>query len=148
MVTPTSAPFTPTFYGCGNDGNWYGPYAQAPYVGYNWAIIAGLFSTNQALGPVYYFPQQATIFSVLTRISGSPICTGAPTVVILDLGTVPTTAYGSATILKSLATGTSNGVFNTGTISVTIPAGHYIGFGLSAGACVTPPQIDTTATIQ
>jgi hypothetical protein len=148
QLSPTVAPLSPLFYACGSDSNWYGPYAQAPYVGYNWSVTPGLFSTTTALSAIYWFPQGATIYNVTARITGSPICVAAPTVVILDLGTVPTTSYGSATILQSLATGTSNGAFTTGTISKAVTAGHYVGFGLSAGSCVTPPQLDTTMTVQ
>lgn len=109
----------------------------------------GLFATSSATAAVYYAPNGYTLKSIVTRVTGSPICTAAPTVVILDLGTSPTTAYGSATVLVSQATATSNGVFsNTSITGASVASGHYIGLGLSAGACVTAPTLSVTLQVQ
>lgn len=114
----------------------------------DWTLASGLFATSQAMGNVFYEINAVTLRSVTTRIQGSPTCTTAPTIVILDLGTSASTVYASATILVSQATSTSNGVFTTTGLSAAITAGHYIGIGLSAGACVTPPTISTSVTLQ
>lgn len=108
----------------------------------------GLFSTATATASVYYMPNAVTVKAVVARITGSPICTAAPTVAILDLGTSGATVYASATVLVSQTTGTANGVFATTSASAAVAAGHYIGLGLSGGACVTPPTLDVTVEVQ
>lgn len=112
-----------------------------------WDLVPSLFGTSTAVGGVYFVPTNQTIKSIITRIAGSPICTAAPSVVILDLGTSPTTVYGSATVLTTLATSTSNGVFNNPSLNIALTSGHYIGYGLSAGTCVTAPTITTTIAV-
>lgn len=111
-------------------------------------FMPSLFATNTATGSIYYEPNAVTIRAVVSREQGSPTCTAAPVLTILDLGTSASTAYASATVLYSQTLSTSNTVVaNTG-LSVAVAAGHYIGAGFSAGACVSAPTISTTITLQ
>lgn len=113
-----------------------------------WNVQSALFSTTTALGSVYYEGNTATLKRITARLSGTISCTVAPTINILDLGASPTTAYGSATSLATLATATSDGAVASGALSVAITAGHYIGMGFSAGTCITAPTIDITVAVQ
>jgi hypothetical protein len=108
-----------------------------------------LFSTNTILGPVFYEPVQVAFKALIVRQSGTISCTGAPTIGFYDLGTSPTTTFGSvAGTVASVGTSTSDGVFITGPTSVNMVAGHYYGYAFSAGTCVTAPTFDITATVQ
>jgi hypothetical protein len=113
-------------------GNWY------------WSIQPTLFSTGTMLGPVYYLPQSvtSTVLGVV-RFSGTISCTVAPEVDIMDLGTSPSTSYGSATRYSLVGTGTSDGVYVNGGAG-TLVAGHYFGLAFDSGTCVTPPTVDVT----
>jgi hypothetical protein len=113
-----------------------------------WNVQSALFATSTALSAVYLESNAVHIVGLTARLAGTISCTVAPTIVILDLGTSATTAYGSATVLQSLATGTSDGAYTTGAISVAVAAGHYLGMGFSAGTCVTGPTFDIAATMQ
>lgn len=113
-----------------------------------WNLQSALFSTATAVGSVYYEMNAAKIVAVTARLSGSITCTTAPTLAILDLGTVATTAYASATVLTSLATGTADGAFSATGLSVAVAAGHYLGLGFSAGACTVAPTMDITVGVQ
>lgn len=115
----------------------------------NWNLQPVLFALNTMLGGVYYAPKAATINQVSVRLSGTISCTSAPVVNIMDLGTSPTTAYGSATSISSNNTGTSDGVYAVGpTLGITVTAGHYLGLAISFGTCVTAPTFDVTAQLQ
>lgn len=108
-----------------------------------------LFSTSTMLGPVFYEPKNAILNIFMARLSGTISCAVAPHVQLLDLGTSPTTAFGGATAISNLATGTSDGAYTTGTgLAVGITAGHYYGFAFDSGTCVTAPAFDLTAQIQ
>lgn len=131
-------------------------HANCPFATHQdyWNIASAIFPVTPAtsvLGPVYFEMDSnstaGTLKLVTARLSGTISCTVAPSVVILDLGTSATTAYGSATVLTTLATGTSDGAYVSSTLSVTIASGHYLGLGFSAGTCVTPPIIDVVANI-
>lgn len=114
----------------------------------DFSLAPGLFATNTATGGVYFETNAVTIKAVVSREQGSPVCTAAPVLVLLDLGTSASTAYGSATVLYSQTLSTSNTVAaNTG-LNVAVAAGHYLGVGFSAGTCVTPPTISTTVMLQ
>jgi hypothetical protein len=108
-------------------------------------IAPVLFTTAALVGPVYYqnTGTVAHTLSIIARLSGTISCTGAPQIGLYDLGTSPTTAYGSATELLFVATGTSDGVYANGG-SGGLTAGHYYGFGIDSGTCVTAPTIDVT----
>jgi len=113
-----------------------------------WNTQPTLFATSTVLGPIFHQTTASTILTVTAQLTGTISCTAAPTVALLDLGTSVTTAYGSATVLTSLATGTSDGAFASTGLSVAVAAGHYIGVGYSAGTCATAPTIDVTAEVQ
>jgi hypothetical protein len=113
-----------------------------------WNIQPGLFAENKALGPVYYYVAPSAIVSVTARLSGPISCSDAPAVTIIDLGISPTTNFESAKVLKTLPTGTADGVFSATGFSAAIMGGHYVGLGFSAGTCATPPTIDVTITVQ
>lgn len=118
----------------------------------NYASIQPSFyaTTATMLGPVWYEPIAVSGF-VFVRQSGTISCVGTPTVQIMDLGTSPTTAYGSATVWASISTGTSDGVYPTGLeVAGNTVAGHFYGaaFSASSGACATPPTFDITMTLQ
>jgi hypothetical protein len=64
---------------------------------------------------------------------------------LYDLGTSPTTAFGSATLVNSVTTGTSDGVYQfTGSGTDVFNGQHYYGVGFSSGMCATAPTIDVT----
>jgi hypothetical protein len=113
-----------------------------------WTVQPSLFATSTAASGVFYEANAATLSAVTARLEGGITCTTAPMVAILDLGTSPGTAYGSATVLTSLATGTADGAFAANGLNVGITAGHYVGIGFSAGTCATAPTISITATVQ
>jgi len=111
-----------------------------------WSIQPLLFSTSTMLGPVYYTPISCCGNPwIVARLSGTISCTVAPVILLMDLGSVPTTSYGSATSVVSLTTGTSDGVYqNIG--STTLIAGHWYGIAFSAGTCVTAPTFDISVS--
>lgn len=114
-----------------------------------WNVQPGLFATVTMIGPVFYEPLAAVINQVSVRLSGTIVCSSAPTINIMDLGASPTTVYGSATSISSNTTGTSDGVYAVGpALGVGVTAGHYLGVAISFGTCATPPTIDVTAQIQ
>jgi hypothetical protein len=116
----------------------------------SWFIPASAFVTNTALGQVFYEPVASLLQSVQIRLTGPMSCTSAPTVTVLDLGTSAATTYASATAISNDSTSTSVGVFSFGgatPLSVSVPAGHYLGIGLS-GSCTTPPSFSIAALIQ
>lgn len=114
----------------------------------NWYIPPAAFATSTMLGPAYFEPVAVKITTMTIRNSGTTSCSAAPVVNIMDLGTSPSTLYGSATSLQSLTGGTVVGVTGTSGLSVAITAGHYIGVALSAGTCATPPQMDVSISLQ
>jgi hypothetical protein len=97
------------------------------------------------LGSVYYAPYGVgtTFGPMIARLSGTISCSVAPTINLMDLGTSATTAYGSATSIASLATGTSDGVYVLSAVA-GLTTGHYYGIAFSAGTCVTAPNFDIT----
>ncbi len=111
-----------------------------------WNVQPGLFATATMLGPAYIADStpSGSAFYFVVRLSGTISCTTGPTVNIMDLGTSPTTAYGSATSAFSQGTGTSDGVYFTNSPVGTILGGHYYGLAFSAGTCVTAPTVDVT----
>jgi hypothetical protein len=110
-----------------------------------WSIQPTLFATSTMLGPAYIADTTSgSAFFFVARLSGTISCTVAPSVSIMDLGTSPTTVFGSATTAFTQGTGTSDGVFFTNSPTGTIVAGHYYGLAFSAGTCVTAPTIDVT----
>lgn len=113
-----------------------------------WNIQPTLFSTSTMLSTTYLETNASRILALTARLSGTISCTVAPTVAVVDLGTSVTTVYGSGTVLQSLVTGTADGSFTTGAISVSVTAGHYIGIGFSAGTCITSPTFDISTTMQ
>jgi hypothetical protein len=118
---------------------------------YYWNLQPSLFATSTTLGAIYYLPNglvwPSLTLELIARLAGTISCSGAPVVSLLDLGTSATTAYGSATVIASLTTGTSDGIYTSGSGAGSIGAGHYLGMGFSGGACTTPPTIDLTVTI-
>lgn len=115
----------------------------------DWTLQPGLFSTAALTGQVYYVANGAALQRVITRVGGAAnICITAPTIVVMDLGTSATTTYGSATVLYSQTVTAGAGVFDSGAITgISLPSGHFLGYAVSAGSCVTPPTLSTTATL-
>jgi hypothetical protein len=114
-----------------------------------WSVGPSLLAKFTALGPVFYEVKTAVIKAVTARLAGRNMsCAEAPTVVILDLGTSPTTPYSDAKIAASLSTGKDPGAFSVAGQSTVIAPGHYLGLGMSAGACEVFPQLDATVTIE
>lgn len=116
---------------------------------YYWNIQGVLFATSTMLGPTHLAPYTPSSFdTVMTaRLSGTISCSVAPVIQLMDLGTSPTTVYGSATSVASLTTGTSDGVYSvTWATGSSIISGHYYGIGFSAGTCATAPTFDISAT--
>lgn len=114
-----------------------------------WDIQSALFATSTLFGPVYFYQLPAgtyvpTTTPLIARLSGTISCTVAPVVGIYDLGTSSTTAFGSATLVGSVTTGTSDGVYQANLSSLTFNGQHYYGVAFSAGTCVTAPTIDVT----
>ena len=129
--------------------SWQAPFtAGTPFQNQDWTVQPGLFAASVVKSTVYYEVNAVTLLSLTTREEGSPICTAAPVLAILDLGTSPSTAYASATVLYSQTLSTSNTVASNTGLSIAIAAGHYLGIGFSAGTCVTPPTISAVATLQ
>jgi hypothetical protein len=122
---------------------------QCTNVHTDYASIAGtLFATSTMLGPVFAEPVTATYKTIIVRMSGSITCATAPVVTMEDLGTSPSTAFGSVVgSVDSVTTGTSDGVYQH-SASVNLTPGHYYGFAFSGGACATPPNFDITAQVQ
>jgi hypothetical protein len=113
-----------------------------------WNVQTAGFATSTTLSAAYLEDVPVQLNAIVARLSGTISCTVAPTVAVLDLGTSVTTAYGSATVLGSLATGTSDGAFSSAGLTAAIAAGHYVGVGFSAGTCATAPTIDISAEIE
>jgi len=112
----------------------------------SWSVQSTLFSTSTMLGSVYYVQYTSPVYPTMTvRLSGAISCTVAPIVNLMDLGVSPTTAYGSATSIGSVTTGTSDGVYGSGTAVIggtVTTTGHYYGIAFSAGTCATAPTFD------
>jgi hypothetical protein len=115
----------------------------------DYAHVEGtLFATNTMLGPVFAEPLQVHFKTIIVRLSGTISCTGAPVVSMMDLGTSPSTAFGSAIgSVAAVTTGTSDGVYQY-SASVTMTPGDYYGFAFTGGTCVTAPTFDITAQVQ
>lgn len=112
-------------------------------------IQGTLFTTGTMLGPVFYEKVSGSLNLLMARLSGTISCTGTPSIQLIDLSTSPTTAYLSGTVVATLVTGTSDGVYTSGTgLGNATFAGHYYGFAFSVGTCVTAPTFDITAQIQ
>jgi hypothetical protein len=100
------------------------------------------------LGPVFAEPLQVHFKTIIVRLSGTISCTGAPVVTMMDLGTSPSTAFGSAIgSVAAVTTGTSDGVYQY-SASVNMTPGDYYGFAFTGGTCVTAPTFDITAQVQ
>jgi hypothetical protein len=121
---------------------------NCPMQAYYWNIQSSLFATSTMLGPTHYaaYSGGAESNPFTVRLSGAISCTVAPLVQILDLGTSPTTAYGSATVKGTITTGTSDGVYASSTSSPVVTAGHYYGIAFGSGTCATPPTFDISAS--
>jgi streptogramin lyase len=115
----------------------------------DYAHVEGtLFATNTMLGPVFAEPLQVHFKTIIVRLSGTISCTGAPVVSMMDLGTSPSTAFGSAIgSVAAVTTGTSDGVYQY-SVSVNMTPGDYYGFAFTGGTCVTAPTFDITAQVQ
>lgn len=113
---------------------------------YYWNVQPGLFASGTMLGPVFKAVYATTAQTMTVRMVGTISCTAAPVVNLMDLGTTPATAYGSATSAGSLTTGTSDGVYSSSSLGASINSGHYYGIAFSAGTCVTAPTFDVSAT--
>ena len=110
-----------------------------------WSIQPTLFATSTMLGPAYIADTTSgNAFFFVVRLSGTISCTVAPSVSIMDMGTTPTTVYGSATTAFTQSTGTADGVYFTNSPVGSIVSGHYYGVAFSSGTCVTAPTIDVT----
>jgi hypothetical protein len=112
------------------------------------SIQGSLFATNTMRGPVFAEPLQVHFKTIIVRLSGTISCTGAPVVSMMDLGTSPSTAFGSAIgSVAAVTTGTSDGVYQY-SASVNMAPGDYYGFAFTGGTCVTAPTFDITAQVQ
>jgi hypothetical protein len=112
------------------------------------SIQSALFANNTILGPVYLEPVGVHFKALIARLSGTISCTVAPAVNFADLGTSSSTVYsGIPGTVAGVTTGTSDGVYEFDG-SVNMVAGHYYGFYLSGGTCVTAPNFDITAQVQ
>lgn len=109
-----------------------------------WDVQGVLFATSTMLGPVIYENTGSILGQIIVRTSGSISCTVAPIVKLLDLGSSPSTVYGSATIVNSVTTSTSDGVFTASGVGTPLTSPHYFGIGFSAGTCITAPAFDVT----
>lgn len=124
--------------------SWIAPSAHSDYA----SIQGTLFATSTMLGPVFAEPLQVHYKTIIVRLSGTISCTDAPIVTMMDLGTSPATAFGSAVgSVDSVTTGTSDGVYQH-SASVNMTPGDYYGFAFTGGTCVTPPTFDITAQVQ
>ncbi len=105
-------------------------------------------------GPVFQEVSTAgssTFKSLIVKtVAIDPItCGTAPVLNLYDLGTSPTTAYGSATSVASVTVSTTSGGIVQSTASAAMTPGHYYSFGFSAGACsAQPDDFFVTANIQ
>jgi len=107
-------------------------------------ISPAVFATGTMLGHVFYTTYVGTTGPLITaRLEGSISCTVAPTINLMDLGTSPSTVYGSATTVQTLFTGTSDGVYQASGVTPTV-SGHYYGIAISSGTCATAPTIDVS----
>jgi hypothetical protein len=121
--------------------------AREPVTTKTWTVAPTLFATGTMLGGVYYLPNVPPFYAsgpFTARLSGTISCSVAPVINVMDLGTSPSTAYGSATSITSLTTGTSDGVYSTTPGTFGLTTGHYIGIAFSSGTCVTAPNFDIT----
>ena len=108
-----------------------------------WTIAPTLFATAAMLGPVFYQGLPTNGYgSFAVRMTGTISCSVAPVIQLMDLGTSPSTVYGSATSLASITTGTSDGVYVSSSPTFNITSGHFVGIAFSAGTCVTAPTFD------
>jgi hypothetical protein len=128
-------------------GSGWGTSLSTPVYYWTWNIQTTLFSTSTLLSNVFYAPNAGTINKVLARFEGTITCSVAPVITVMDLGTSPTTVYGSSSTVVSVTTGTSDGVYSSGSTGAVVAA-HYYGVGFSAGTCSTAPTISISAEIQ
>lgn len=116
-------------------------------VSWYWNIQPLLYTNSTMLGPVFYTPvSRSSSGQIIVRTTGTISCTAAPTAEVMDLGTSPSTAYGSATSIVAVATSTSDGLFVATGSSLT--ANHYYGVAFINGVCTTAPTIDVSYWFQ
>jgi hypothetical protein len=134
-------------YGNGSSPDTYNPVLPQPAIEHCWSIQPGVAAVSTMLGAVYYAPAGFSavgdsLFAV--RLTGPMTCSSAPVIQFMDLGVgTPGTIYSSATVLLSLTTGTTPGVYSNLTGSFTTVAGHWYGIALgSSTACSVYPTFD------
>ena len=134
-------------YGNGVSPDTYNPTLPQPAIEHCWSIQPGVAAVSTMLGAVYYAPTGLTAVSsslFVVRLTGPMTCSSAPVIQFMDLGVgAPWTIYGSATVLLSLTTGITPGVYSNLTGSFTTVAGHWYGIALgSSTACSVYPTFD------
>jgi hypothetical protein len=106
-------------------------------------------SLNTYIGSLFYV-RATTSGNVLGQINvqGTYTCGTPPAYALVDLGTVITTAFSSATVITNSGFNTSPGigswVVSPGAIPLT--GGHFYGFGYTAGVCTAFPRVDIELT--
>lgn len=111
-----------------------------------WHVPAGgAITTGTPVGPVFWSGEGSVIERLTANLAGSNSCTVAPVVAIVSCTTAACT---STTTLTSLTTGTANGIFDSGALSVTIPASVFFTAEFTAGTCTGKPSFDAAATVR
>ena len=134
-------------YGNGASPDTYNPTLPQPAIEHCWSIQPGVAAVSTMLGAVYYAPNGLTAASsslFSARLTGPMTCSSAPVIQFMDLGVgTPGTIYSSATVLLSLTTGTTPGVYSNLTGSFTTVSGHWYGIALgSSTSCSVYPTFD------
>lgn len=112
-----------------------------------WHLAAGgTITTGTPIGPVFYSTKGGVIERETANLSGANTCTVAPVASIVDCGT--TAACTAPTTLTSLTTGTTDSLFDSGALSVSIPAGHFFTMEFTGGTCTGHPAFDTATTVR
>lgn len=97
-----------------------------------WGLNSG--SVGRYIGVPFYEVSATTLVAVeinMIQINGA--CSTSPVIDVMDLGTSPTTVYGSATSKRSTTTGITEGLYSDAGLSISLTAGHWYAFAYSGG---------------
>ena len=101
--------------------------------------------TATPFGPIFWSGEGGTIERLTANFTGTTTCSVAPVIIIVSCSTV---ACASPTTLTTLTTGTVSGGYDSGALSVAVPASVFFTMEFSSGTCSSKPGIDVAATVR
>ncbi len=126
----------------------------APLIPLSTHIASSLFALNTVLGAPFYVPSESSYYTnplqldaVSANVEGSPSCSTAPKLALVDCGATAGSCA-SPTTLALLTLPTAAGWTAATGLAVNLAATHWIAWEFTAGVCATPPTVDAAASLQ